>query len=178
MDKSIAALACCVALAGCAGSGSELTTAGVLGEDNKAGKLSMQSTPTGRAIQVGSVSARAVKCGFNFDPAKLKSAFLAAEAQAGIGVAELGNVEKVYGVAFSGVAKGVQGESEYCTDRKTAEIKADLSRHLAGDFSPAPAREKVNDSIWTSFFDGSTLENGPKFGSQEWWDKQKEKSGR
>lgn len=180
MKTRFAALGCtlALALAGCAGSGSELTTAGVLGEENKAGKLSMQSTPTSRAIQVGSVSARAVKCGFNFDPAKLKSAFLAAEAQAGIGMDELGKIEKVYGVAYSGVAKAVQGESEYCTDRKSAEIKSDLTRHLAGDFSPAPARENANDSIWTSFFDGSSVENGPKFGSQEWWDRQKEKGGR
>ena len=138
MNTRMAALGCglAFALAGCAGSGSELTTAGVLGEEKKPGNLAMQSTATGRAIQVGSVAARAVKCGFNFDPAKLKSAFLASEAQAGLGVDELAKTEKVYGVAYSGVAKGVQGDSAYCTDRKSAEIKSDLTRHLAGDFSP------------------------------------------
>jgi hypothetical protein len=179
MNTRMAALGCglAFALAGCAGSGSELTTAGVLGEEKKPGNLAMQSTATGRAIQVGSVAARAVKCGFNFDPAKLKSAFLASEAQAGLGVDELAKTEKVYGVAYSGVAKGVQGDSAYCTDRKSAEIKSDLTRHLAGDFSPAPPREKADDSIWASFFDNASVENGPKFGSQEWWDRQKDKSG-
>lgn len=174
------AAACCLltlTLAGCAGSGSELTTAAVLDEERKPAAGAAQSTPTTRAMQVGSVSARALKCGFNFDPAKLKASFLAAEAQGGLSAGELAKVEAVYGVAYRGVAKGVQGETEYCTDRKTAEIKSDLTRHLAGDFSPAPPRVQADDGFLSGVFGGSTVENGPKFGSDEWWEKQKQKTG-
>ena len=179
MNTRMAALGCglAFALAGCAGSGSELTTAGVLGEEKKPGNLAMQSTATGRAIQVGSVAARAVKCGFNFDPAKLKSAFLGREAQAGLGVDELAKTEKVYGVAYSGVAKGVQGDS---ASLHRSQIRRDQVRPHPPPrrrFLPAPPREKADDSIWASFFDNASVENGPKFGSQEWWDRQKDKSG-
>ena len=177
MNTRMAALGCglAFALAGCAGSGSELTTAGVLGEEKKPGNLAMRSTATGRAIQVGSVAARAVKCGFNFDPAKLKSAFLAREAQAGLGVDELAKTEKVYGVAYSGVAKGVQGEAP--APIANPPRSSPTSPATSPAISPAPPREKADDSIWASFFDNASVENGPKFGSQEWWDRQKDKSG-
>ena len=50
------------------------------------------ATPEQRAAQVGATSARAVKCGYNFDPAKLKTSFLTAEAQSGTAVDQLGRV--------------------------------------------------------------------------------------
>ena len=176
MNTRMAALGCglAFALAGCAGSGSELTTAGVLGEREEA-RQPRHEHATGRAIQVGSVAARAVKCGFNFDPAKLKSAFLASEAQAGLGVDELAKTEKVYGVAYSGVAKGVQGMTPHRSQIRRDQVRPHPPPRRR--FLPAPPREKADDSIWASFFDNASVENGPKFGSQEWWDRQKDKSG-
>jgi hypothetical protein len=39
----------------------------------------------------------------------------------------------------------VAGEKNYCTDEKTASIKADLSRHLAGDYTPSPLPKKQEE---------------------------------
>lgn len=123
-------------------------------------------------MQVGSVAARAMKCGYNFDPFKLKTSFLAAE-QAG-GTTDLVSVEKVYDTAYNGVIKGAATKSEYCSDNKTAEIKADLSRHLAGDYNP-PALKQVaqeDGGLFSGWGDTSGEDEGPKWGSDDWWDRQ------
>ena len=138
MNTRMAALGCglAFALAGCAGSGSELTTAGVLGEEKKPGNLAMQEHGHGPRDPggLGRGARRQVRLQLRSGQAEV--GLPGHEAQAGLGVDELAKTEKVYGVAYSGVAKGVQGDSAYCTDRKSAEIKSDLTRHLAGDFSP------------------------------------------
>ena len=94
-----------------------------------------------RAFQVGTVSARAIKCGFNFDPAKLKTNYLAYErAMAGPG-ADMCKIEKIYDVSFNGVAKAVAGERRLLhAPRRRKTIKADLARHLAGDYTPSPPK--------------------------------------
>jgi hypothetical protein len=120
-------------LCGCSGS-SGLTTASLIGDEQKpAGPV---NDPPMRAFQVGTVSARAVKCGFNFDPGKLKANYLAYEAKQP-GASDPAKIERIYDVSFNGVAKAVAGEGEYCSDAKTKTIKADLTRHLAGDYSPS-----------------------------------------
>src|SRR6185437_3151702 len=109
-------------LAGCSAS-SGLTTGALLGED-KPPPAPANDAPA-RAFQVGTVSARAVKCGFNFDPAKLKANYLAFERQQP-GVQDAAKIERIYDVSFNGVAKAVAAEGDYCTDAKTKTIKADL----------------------------------------------------
>jgi hypothetical protein len=130
------ALVAAAALAGC-GASSGLTTGSVLGEEKPAAAAGPVNDPPMRAFQVGTVSARAVKCGFNFDPAKLKASYLAYESKQP-GATDRARIEKIYDVSFNGVAKAVVGETEYCTDAKTKVIKADLTRHLAGDYTPSP----------------------------------------
>lgn len=145
--------AAALALAGCSGSGG-LTTGSLFGgAPASAAKPDpvTRNDPTSRAFQVGTVSARAVKCGYNFDPARLKSTFLAAEAAQGTPVEELGKIEKVYDVAYSGVTKAVAGQPAYCTDQKTAEIKKDLTRHMAGDYTPSVRRAAPQDDGIFSF---------------------------
>ena len=128
------------ALAGCSGA-SGITTGSLFGTGAKpAADTTPVNDPTMRAFQVGTVSARAIKCGFNFDPAKLKTNYLAYErAMAGPG-ADMSKIEKIYDVSFNGVAKAVAGEADYCTPEKTQTIKADLARHLAGDYTPSPPK--------------------------------------
>lgn len=132
--------------------------------------------PTSRAFQVGSVSARAVKCGYHFDPAKLRTSFLASESGA-VAPTDLPRVEKVYDTAFNGVTKAVAGQSGYCTPDKTADIKANLTRHLAGDFTPSPPKAvPKEDGGWFSNW-GGAQDGGPKFGSGDWWSKQQDALG-
>lgn len=126
------------ALAGCSmtSASSGLTTGSLFSSEAKATPAPVNDASS-RAFQVGTVSARAIKCGFNFDPAKLKTNYLAYE-RALSGTADMARVERTYDVSFNGVAKAVADEKEYCSDTKTATIKTDLARHLAGDYSPSP----------------------------------------
>jgi hypothetical protein len=168
-----------LALAGCSNGGG-VTTASVLSKDGGGEPIQPKNDPTSRAFQVATVSARAVKCGYNFDPAKLRSNFLAAEATQPDAAANMANIEKTYDVTYNGITKAVaQQGDDYCSEKKTAEIKNDLSRHLAGDYTPSPrkvAAAPADQGLFSGFFDGGLEpENGPKFGSQDWWDKQSDK---
>ena len=181
-----------IAVAGCS-SGSGVSTSSILGTAPAppAGQASavtpvaaivVPSTPTERAFQVGTVSARAAKCGYNFDAPKLKAAYMAHEIGVGTPTDQMANVEKIYNVAFGGVTKASAEDPNYCSDRKTQEIKADLTRLLAGDFEPPKkavvAKKKDGGGIFGDLFSSDGEEDtGPKFGSDDWWAKQDEKSG-
>jgi hypothetical protein len=146
-----------VALTGCSGA-SSLTTGSILGgpEKPKAADPGSINDPTNRAFQVGTVSAKAIKCGFNFDPAKLKNNYLGYERTLAPGT-DLAKVEHIYDVSFNGIAKAVAGETDYCSEEKTKTIKADLSRHLAGDYTPAIRPKQVEqDGIFGSVFAGDS----------------------
>ncbi|WP_139247787.1 hypothetical protein [Hyphomicrobium sp. CS1GBMeth3] len=140
-----------------------------------------QSSATDRAFQVGAVSARAQKCGYNFDAAKLKASYLAHEVGRGASNEEIANVEKIHGVSYNGVMKAAADEANFCSERKTAQIKTDLNRLLAGDFEPprksVVAEKKDDGGLFGGWFSNETEDTGPKFGSGDWWEKQKEKGG-
>lgn len=129
-----------VVVSGCS-EGSSLSTSAILGGGSTpaATPAAPVSTPTSRALQVGATAARATKCGYNFDANKLRGTFLAAEATQAPG-ADMTNVQKTYDTAYAGVSKAAASKPDYCSDAKTREIKADLTRHLAGDYTPAPPK--------------------------------------
>ena len=114
------------ALAGCSSGSSGLTTGALLGESTPAAPV---NDAPARAFQVGTASARAVKCGFNFDPAKLKTNYLTYEKQQP-GGQDTSKVERIYDVSFNGVAKAVAAEGDYCSPTKTTQIKTDLTATL------------------------------------------------
>jgi hypothetical protein len=149
------------ALTGCSAAPS-LTTGSILGgpEKPKAADPGSINDPTNRAFQVGTVSAKAIKCGFNFDPAKLKNNYLGYERTLAPGT-DLAKVERIYDVSFNGIAKAVAGDSDFCSEEKTKAIKVDLSRHLAGDYTPA-IRPKApeQDGVFDSIFAGDTSGQG------------------
>lgn len=135
------------------------------------------ATPEQRAAQVGAVSARAVKCGYNFDPSRLRANYMAAEAQFGTPVDQLGKVEKAYDTINGKVAAEVAKDGGYCTEARTRDIKADLTRHLAGDFSPPPAKRVAEGpSFWDSI--SGTGEAPKPFNADEMWDKTGEQKKR
>lgn len=165
MSLEVMLLFAAVSLAGCSGA-SGLSTASVLGGDDKpAAPAAPQSTPTTRALQVGATAARATKCGYNFDANKLRSNFLASEAAQAPGTDQT-NVVKTYDTAYGGVSKAAAGKPDYCSEAKTKEIKDDLTRHLAGDYSPAPSKQVVEQdgglfSGWGSSSDGDSSYRSP-----------------
>ena len=154
--KTRAALRACTGgavallLAGCGASIPGLSTSALA----PAKPAEAQNDPTSRALQVGSTSARAIKCGFNFDPVKLRTQYLAADTMAS--PADADKLGRIYDTAFNGVSKAVSGQGEsYCSDQKVAMIKDALTRHLAGDYAPPPpAPAEEDDGIFGSF--GST----------------------
>lgn len=150
-------LAAALALAGCSGS-SALTTASLTGGGNGPAAAAAPagpppSDPTSRALQVAATSARATRCGFYFDPQKLKSSFLAAEAAQGAGPEQLQKIEREYDFTRASVAKKIAEDPGYCSDLKTQEIKRDLNRHLAGDFTPTPKKPEKQEGLLAGLLD-------------------------
>lgn len=131
VSAALGALVLAAGLTGCGASLPGLSTSAV----SKAPQD--YNTPTNRAFQVASTSARAQKCGYNFDPVKLRTQFLAAESA--IDPASVDQLSRIYDTAYNGVTKAISGQGEnYCTSQKVATIKSALSRHLAGDYTPPP----------------------------------------
>jgi hypothetical protein len=131
-------------LGGCGASLPSLTTGSLFGSKPAAATPAVvQNDPISRTLDVAGTSARAIKCGYNFDPAKLRNQFLASETAAN--PTTTNNLDKIYDTAFNGVSKAVAEKgSDYCTELKVARIKLALTRHLAGDYTPAPP-EPVED---------------------------------
>jgi hypothetical protein len=147
MQYRTVALALCLSLSGCGASIPNLTTGSLFGgEAAKPAAPQVSNDPTSRAMQVGTTSARALKCGFNFDPVKLRTQFLAAEAPALTNPADVDKLNRIYDVSFNGVSKAVAEKGEdYCTPNKTQKIKEALNRHLTGDYTPTPPEPVVEE---------------------------------
>jgi hypothetical protein len=130
-----------IILGGCGANLPSLTTGSLFG-GAQAAPTAAQNDEISRALGVSATSARAVKCGFNFDPARLKSQFISVETTSNpTDAAKLG---QVYDSGFNGVTKAIATqENEYCTAARTARIKEALKRHLAGDYTPPPPRSRT-----------------------------------
>lgn len=155
-------------LAGCAeASLPSLTTGSLFGSkpDTQAAaaaqKPVLRNDPLARTLQVSRVAARAQRCGFHFDAAKLKNSFLASEgAQPGADAATLGKLDQSYTVTFNATLKVILAEDAYCSEARLAHIKGDLTRHLSGDYAPSVGFEKAEDDGLFSF--GGGLFGGKK----------------
>ena len=116
----------------------------------------VRNDPTTRALQVSRVAAKAQRCGFYFDAARLKGNFMAAEGTTGgVDVAELAKLDKIYGATFAGTLKASSADEGYCSTARTAHIKGDLNRHLAGDFAPGSAFKDPDAEDDGGLFSGS-----------------------
>jgi hypothetical protein len=155
--------------AGCGNSSAGLTTGstGLLPADAPAG-LSNED-PMSRPVAVAWTSARAKRCGFYFDPAKLKTNYLAYEARQGAAGEQLAKVEKAYDTTYRVTTEKVSLDTDYCSDRKGLEIKADLERHLLGDYTPNLPKPKP---IASCGFWGCTSSQDEQFTSKKFWTEQ------
>jgi hypothetical protein len=152
-------------LAGCGGSGAGLLTGATAAAPDAPGTVKSDDT-LARPIAVAWTSARAQRCGFNFDPTKLRASYLAYEAGASP-PDQLVKAEKTYDSTFKTIRERVGGDPEYCTDSKSAEIKKDLTRHLAGDFKadlPVPKKQE------TCGFLGCPDGDSNKWDQKKFWD--------
>lgn len=127
------------ALGGCGASLPSLPTTGSLlgGQSKAAAANANPNDPLARTMDVAATSARALKCGYNFDPVKLKGQFIASETAAN--PADAPKLSQVYDTAFNGVSKALAEKgADYCSELKAAKIKLALTRHLNGDYKPSP----------------------------------------
>lgn len=148
--------------AGCGNSASGLTTSSTAAP----GGISNQD-PMARPVAVAWTSARAKRCAFYFDPAKLKINYLAYERTQGSDGERLAKIEKSYDTSYRVTSDRISGDADYCTDRKGLEIKADLQRHLAGDFAPnLPAPKPV---VSCGFFGCPEAISDQPFDSKKFW---------
>jgi hypothetical protein len=92
--------------------------------------------PLARPIQVGWTSARATHCGFVFDPDQLRSNYLAAEIRSGIPQEEMKKIARAYDYTRQSTLDTIKDDLSYCNKERTAAIRTDLNRYLAGDYAP------------------------------------------
>jgi hypothetical protein len=92
--------------------------------------------PLARPIQVGWTSARASHCGFVFNPDQLKADFLASEQRTGMPPEQMQKIAKAYDYTRQSVLQTIKDDPSYCNKERTAAIRRDLNRYLAGDYSP------------------------------------------
>ncbi len=147
------------ALGGCGATLPKLPTTGSLLGGSDTGKENRNpNDPMARAMGVAATSARALKCGYNFDPVKLKSQYLTYESTANPTAG--GKLSQVYDTAFDGVKKAIAAkDEEYCTPDRTERIKTALNRNLVGDYTPPPSEAPADEGGLFSGW-GSGTNNG------------------
>lgn len=132
---AVAAAAFAVLLAGC--SSVEKVTGKIGANPEKEARNVAPEDPLARPMQVGWTSARASHCGFIFDPNQLRADYLASEARAGKTPQEIAKLERAYDYTRESVAKTIKTDLSYCSKERTAAIRRDLNRYLAGDYTPS-----------------------------------------
>ena len=102
-----------------------------------------KSDTSSRPLAVAWTSARAKRCGFSFDPAKLRNLYLAYETKQGAAGEAYAKIEKAYDASYRLTLEKVSSDPNYCTEQKQHQIKVDLERHLVGDYSANLPPSKV-----------------------------------
>jgi len=121
-----------------------------------------------RPLAVAWTSARAKRCGFAFDPAKLRTLYLAYEAKQGAADDAYARIEKAYDTSYRLMLEKISSDPNYCTEQKQRQIKGDLERHLIGDYSPNLPPRKVAAACKSWFGCGSNAADEP-FDSNKFW---------
>jgi len=156
--------------AGCSNSSAGLgvatgsTSSGLLPADAP-GSLN-NDDPMARPVAVAWTSARAKRCAFYFDPAKLRTNYLAYEAKQGASGEQYAKIEKTYDTTYRATFEKVAADPDYCNDRKGLEIKVDLERHLAGDYTPNLPKPKP---IASCGFWGCQSSSDEPFSTKKFW---------
>jgi hypothetical protein len=169
---SVLLLATAGLASGC-GSGTGLLTGSTSAAADAPATLN-NDDPAARPIAVAWTSARAQRCGFYFDPAKLRTSYLAYESRQPSG--DIAKAEKTYDSTFKSIRDRVAADPDYCTDSKSAQIKSDLTRHLAGDFNPNFPKPKVAESCGLFGCGGGSSDD--KWDTKKFWDDQATRTGR
>lgn len=85
------------------------------------------------AVQLAWTVARAEKCGFVYQPNMLVSNWLNHEGRTG---GDIGARRQAYEFAYRRFQATLAKNPKYCNDKRIAETRRDLNRHMEGDYSP------------------------------------------
>jgi hypothetical protein len=154
-------LALALPLAGCS-SLSSLTTGSVGGSEAKPpapqGPI-VVTDPLRRAIKVAETSARAERCGYHFDPDRMRTAYLATEVQQNaLDATSAGKLTSTYDLARRVTLQETNADPNFCSSARTAQIKTALSRHLTGDFVVVDEPKKASEGLFGSLASDPTTE--------------------
>lgn len=147
-------IAAALGLTAC-GNGGGVTTGSLFGSSQP---KPVTDERTERAMEAGATSARASRCGYNFDPARMRHAYLAYETAQGGTPDQVSKAEKVYDFTRTSLVQKIAKEEDFCSDEKTKDIKASLTKKMAGDFSAVP--KKVVAEVPSGWF-SAPLRNEP-----------------
>lgn len=164
LGSLIAGACIAVALGGCSGtsgtgSSSSLVTGSIFSSSPKTPPPA--DVPANRPVKVAMISAAAVKCGFYFDTTRLRQSFLASQATTVPGT-DPAKAQKDYDAAYARATAALAGQEDYCTPTEVNFIKADLNRHLAGDFKTAARIAPKERSTWDWLVDGGQKADAAK----------------
>lgn len=148
-------LAAALGLTAC-GNGGGVTTGSLFGSSQP---KPVTDERTDRALEVAATSARASRCGYNFNVAKLRQTYLAYETAQGGTPEQVAKAEKVFDYTRTSLIEKIGKEEDFCSEAKTKDIKASLTRNLAGDFSATP--RKVVAEVPSGWFNNSIREQEP-----------------
>ena len=93
-----------------------------------------RADPMDRPTRVGWTSARASRCGFVFDPARLRGSYLAFERSYGADPRRMQEIQKAYDYSLEATAELAKQNTGYCTRERVDEIRPELNRYLSGNF--------------------------------------------
>ena len=96
------------------------------------------------------------------------TSILYAEQRQGLQPAQLDSYGRAYDMTIAKVKANIRSPQDYCTERQSAAIKADLTRHLAGDYAPNfPAdRQLAQKTLWEQFAGNEATD---KFDNKRIW---------
>ena len=122
-------------LAGLSGCGTVGSSPGA--SSDKEARYMKPTDPLARPVQVGWTSARASHCGFIFSPEQLRSNYLAAEASTGLSERAMKKITEAYDYTRQSTLETIKNNLNYCNKDRTAAIRQDLNRYLAGNYTPS-----------------------------------------
>ena len=139
-----AALAVTAVLSGCGG----VSLTGKSKDTPQATPVSLErdNTPENRLIQVSSTAARASYCAFGMDRARLKTSYLAYERQQGASEEMLAKFDRLYDSSYNLFYNKVRENPDACSKSQIEEIRPDINRHLAGDYTPSKRKPQVQEA--------------------------------
>jgi hypothetical protein len=137
------------------GNGGGVTTGSLFGSNQP---KPVTDDRTERALEAAATSARASRCGYNFDPDRHRHAYLAYETAQGGTPEQVAKAEKVYDFTRSSLVEKIAKEEDFCSEAKTKDIKESLTKKLAGDFSAAP--KKVVAEVPSGWFSAPLRNEG------------------